>query len=75
MNLQYISDSNGNTTGIYIPISDWNLLKSKYKDIEELAEAVPDWHKNIVLKRLKDYRSDNEYMDFDTAMDEIDNGL
>ena len=35
MNLQYISDNRGNTTGVFIPIQDWEGLKSKFKDLEE----------------------------------------
>jgi hypothetical protein len=34
MNLQYISDSNGKTTGVFIPINEWNLLKSKFEGLE-----------------------------------------
>lgn len=40
MNVQYISDSKGKTTGIYIPISDWSKLKGKYLDIENME--VPE---------------------------------
>jgi hypothetical protein len=35
MNLQYISDNRGKTTGVFIPIQDWEGLKSKFKDLEE----------------------------------------
>lgn len=35
MNLQYISDDKGNTTGVIIPINEWDSLKRKYKGIEE----------------------------------------
>ncbi len=77
MNLQYISDSKGNTTGVYIPINEWNLLKNKYKGIEdEVADAVPTRHKEIVLNRLADYNKDKtQALDFDTAMDDIENEL
>jgi hypothetical protein len=34
MNLQYISDSKGQTAGVFIPIKEWNELKNKYKGIE-----------------------------------------
>jgi len=77
MNLQYISDSKGNTTGVYIPINEWNSLKNKYKGIEdEAADTVPGWHKEIVLKRLEDYSKDKtQALDFDTAMDDIEKEL
>ncbi|MFH1321959.1 MAG: hypothetical protein ABII90_15070 [Bacteroidota bacterium] len=35
MNLQYISDSKGKTTGIFIPIKDWEMLKKNHKGLEE----------------------------------------
>jgi hypothetical protein len=33
MNLQYISDNKGKTTGVFIPIEEWEALKSKYKGL------------------------------------------
>jgi len=77
MNLQYISDSKGNTTGVYIPINEWNSLKSKYKGIEDDAgDTVPGWHKEIVLKRLEGYNKDKtQALDFDTAIDDIEKEL
>ncbi len=53
MNLQYISDNKGKTTGVYIPIEDWEYLKNKFgglKEVEYMLE-VPDWHKDIVRQR------------------------
>lgn len=71
MNLQYISDNKGKTTGVFIPISDWNELKSKYKEIEEID--VPDWQRKEVLTRLADYEKDPSIaQDFNEAMDELD---
>lgn len=52
MNLQYISDSTGKTTGVFIPINEWNLLKGKYQDIEKNAINVPEWQKEEVGKRM-----------------------
>lgn len=77
MNLQYISDSKGNTTGVYIPINEWEALKKKYKDISnEFADDIPQWHKETVLRRLQQY-NDNEKpaLDFDKVMDEIEKEL
>jgi hypothetical protein len=74
MRLQYISDSKGLTTGVYIPISEWTALKSKYLEIEkEEAVAIPDWHKDIVLARLKEYENDpSQFLDFETAMNDLE---
>lgn len=75
MNLQYISDNNGKTTGVFIPIQEWEGLKSKYKGLEEEA-LIPEWHKDLVNKRLADYRENpNIIMDFDAAMDDIEKEL
>ena len=76
MNLQYISDSKGQTTGVFIPINDWIKLKNKYKGIEQEEVDIPQWHKSIVSERLEDYRNDpDSTMDFDSAMDDIEKEL
>ena len=76
MNLQFISDSKGETTGVYIPIKEWNELKSKFKGIELEEINMPEWHKNIVLDRLNDHKNNPEQaIDFDVAMDDIEKGL
>lgn len=36
MNLQYISDNRGKTTGVFIPIQEWEGLISKFKGLEEV---------------------------------------
>ena len=76
MNLQYISDSKGQTTGVFIPIKEWNKLKNKYKGIEIEEIDIPDWHKETVRKRLNDYeKNPYEVSDFDTALTEIEKDL
>jgi hypothetical protein len=74
MNLQYISDNTGKTTGVFIPISEWNELKNKYKDIEQMD--IPNWQIEEVRKRLDDHKNNPEpALDFDTAMDDIEKDL
>jgi hypothetical protein len=76
MRLQYISDSDGQTTGVFIPINEWNNLKTKYKGIEHEEVDVPEWHKKTVQERLNDYRKNpNSAMDFDSALNDIDKEL
>jgi hypothetical protein len=76
MNLQFISDSTGETTGVYIPIKEWNELKSKFKGIENVEIDIPEWHKEIVRQRLVDYKKYPEKaLDFDAAMDDIEKSL
>ena len=76
MNLQYISDSKGQTTGVFIPINEWNDLKNKCKDIEKVIIDIPEWHKDLVRQRLDDYKKNpGSALDFDTAMDDIEKEL
>lgn len=76
MNLQYISDSKGRTTGVFIPINEWNDLKNKYKGIEQEEINIPEWHKNLVRERFEDYKQNpDSALDFDAAMDDIEKNL
>jgi hypothetical protein len=76
MNLQYISDSKGQTTGVFIPINEWNDLKKKYKDIEQEDIDIPEWHKDLVRKRLDDYKKNpGSALNFDAAMDDLEKEL
>jgi len=76
MNLQYITDSQGKTTGVFIPIEEWTDLKSKMKDFDLEEVEIPEWHKTIVRERMEAYRKNPEQtVDFDTAIDEIEKGI
>lgn len=74
MNIQYISDNKGKTTGVFIPIAEWNELKNKYTDIEQYD--IPAWQIEEVRNRLADYKNNPEQaLDFDTVMDDIEKDL
>jgi hypothetical protein len=74
MNVQYISDNTGKTTGVYIPISEWNKRKGKYKNIEQID--IPDWQMKEVRKRLEDYKTNpDQVMDFNIAINDIEKDL
>lgn len=77
MKLKYISDDKGITRGVYIPIGDWNALKSKYHEIEQEEDhSVPDWVADILMQRMEDYENGLEdEMDLDAAMKEIEKNL
>jgi len=76
MSLQFISDSKGETTGVYIPIKEWNELKSKFKGIEQEEIEIPEWHKEILQQRLNDYNNKNvQAIDFDDAIKDIEADL
>jgi hypothetical protein len=40
MKLQVIQDNKGKTTGVYIPIQEWNVLKKRYKDLENIEQKA-----------------------------------
>ena len=79
MNLQYVSDKNGITTSVIIPIQDWEELKRKYSDLEKEESQmidIPDWHKGIIDQRLADKKNNpDSMMDFDQAIDDIEKQL
>jgi len=76
MNLQYISDNKGKTTGVFIPIQEWEALKSRYKGLGDEEVDIPDWHKDLVKKRLDEYHNNPGIaLDFDPAMDDIEKEL
>lgn len=68
MNLQYIRDSNGNATGVFIPIEEWQSIKEKYTDLQEEETQnfeIPDLHKKILDERLQNYRENPSAKNFD----------
>lgn len=50
MSLQFITDSDGKTTGVFIPINEWNKLKNKYKDIDQSV----DWYDELTPEQKKE---------------------
>jgi hypothetical protein len=79
MNLQYISDKNGVTTSVIIPIQDWEKLKRKYSELEKEESRMinmPDWHKGIIDQRLADRENSlDSSVDFGKAIDDIEKQL
>ena len=73
MNVQYITDSKGETTGVFIPISDWIGLKSKYGEFNE-ESVIPEFHKEIVRSRIRAYENYPSIgLDFDSIITELEN--
>ena len=60
MNLQFIADSTGKTTGVYIPINDWDKLKIRYEGIEQDEILIPEEHKRIVRQRIENSNKNPE---------------
>jgi hypothetical protein len=53
MRLQLIQDSKGKSTGVFIPMEDWNKIKNQYPDIENADMDLPIWEKDLIDKRLE----------------------
>ena len=80
MTLQFIHDNNGNTTGVFISIEEWQFLKSKYSDLQkEEAENIVElalWQKKVIDERLNDYYNNtSDIIDFDKTIDDIEKSL
>lgn len=80
MTLQFIHDSRGNTTGVFISIEEWQSLKTKYADLQkEEAKNMVElaaWQKQIIDERLSDYYNNpTNVVDFDKTIDDIDETL
>lgn len=80
MTLQFIRDNKGNTTGVFIPIEEWQELKTKYNElVKEEAENVSDlsnWQKQIIDERLNEYyKNPSNVNDFDKTIDDIESTL
>ncbi len=80
MSLQFIRDTKGNTTGVFIPIEEWQKLKTKYTELQqvEVKENIelPAWQSQLLEERLSDYyRSPDDVTDFGTTLNEIEKEL
>lgn len=76
MSVQFLSDQSGKTTGVFIPIEQWNKLKDKFSEIEDMELDIPDWQKEKLEKRLNDYISNpKQVLDSDSTLEEINNAL
>jgi len=58
MPLQYIADNSGHPTAVIIPINEWNGIRAKYTDVENLEGELPDWQKDLIDTRLKEIADD-----------------
>ena len=59
MSVQYLSNKNGQITAVQVPISEWELIKRKYPDIE-LDLSLPDWQMELIDTRLKSIEENPE---------------
>lgn len=62
MKTQIIKDHKGKPTGVFIPMQDWEYIKSCYPEIEKIDKDIPKWQKDILDQRLKDIKDDPEQL-------------
>jgi len=76
MSLQFISDSKGETTGVYIPINEWNELKLKFGEMGLVEFDIPGWQMDEVRERMQEYKCNpDQALDFDQTLNEIEGEL
>ena len=47
MGLQVIQDGYGNNTGIFVPITDWDVIIQKHQDLKALVNLEPSPKKKL----------------------------
>jgi uncharacterized short protein YbdD (DUF466 family) len=52
MSLQYVSDNTGQKTAVLISIEDWNQLRKKHPDVDEMEGDLPQWQKDMIDERM-----------------------
>lgn len=52
MSLQIIKGDNGKPTGVFIPISDWEIMKKEYQNLKEWE--APEQTKELVFEGIKE---------------------
>lgn len=63
MNVQYISDNKGVTTGVFIPIQEWNKLKEDYHLPDDNLNLSPEQKEEL------DWRIDHHLENPDDLLD------
>ena len=72
MNLQFITNSKGVTSGVFIPIEDWELIKKEL----DLKMDIPEWHKENLVDRQSKFQTGNAVLvDADTVLKDIESRL
>ena len=73
MSLQYLSDENGQIIAVQVPITDWEILRRKYPEIEASASDLPDWQKALIDSRLRAIEENpGRILPFDSLPAELD---
>ncbi len=47
MSVQVIKDGNGRNTGVFIPMSEWDIITQKHEDLKQLVPSEPAGKKKL----------------------------
>ena len=72
MRPQIIQDQNGKTTGVFIPIEDWENIKRRYPNIEKAEDDLSQWQKEIIDARLLDLKNPQKLKPIEHLFDVLD---
>ena len=76
MSVNYVSDNNGATIAIQIPIEDWKRIKNKYPDIDDPNNDIPQWQMKMMAQRLEEIEKDPQSVqDISGLFEELDKEL
>ncbi len=77
MTLQFILDNKGKTTGVFIPINEWENLKKTVKKItkQDIEVDIPEWQKTELKNRIKHFRKHPKQVELlSKALDDLEKG-
>lgn len=73
MSINYVSDNEGKTIAVQIPIEQWILLTENYPDLDGLKEELPVFHKKLIDDRLQAIASNpNRLRPVEELFEELD---
>ncbi|MFI5139464.1 MAG: hypothetical protein ACHQIM_16700 [Sphingobacteriales bacterium] len=56
MSVQYLSNEKGQVTAVQVSIEEWEIIKSKYPDVDKIGIELPQWQKDLIDTRLADLK-------------------
>jgi hypothetical protein len=83
MDLQYLSNQKGKIVAVQMPIKEWDLLKSKYPELDSAPKdadltpfELPNWQKELIDARLDAMAKNPEcILPIDSLIAELDDDL
>lgn len=76
MAVQYVKNGEGENTGVFIPIEEWNSILELLKSVSSQEFQPQEWQIEVVNERLEKYLTGkSKPMDFYESMDDVEKGL